>query len=210
MSIALIFGTVKAQETSVIVENKTDYRTNLLFGIKAGLNNSNVYDSQGEEFRADSKFGFAGGIFLAIPIGKFFGVQPEILYSQKGFQATGRFLGSNYSFTRTTNYLDIPLLFSLKPSEFFSLVAGPQYSYLISQKDEFGSSLTSVTQETEFKNDNIRKNTLCFLGGLDINIKHIVLGGRIGWDIQNNNGNGTSDTPRYKNTWYQVTFGYRL
>lgn len=191
-------------------DNETDFREKLSFGAKIGLNLSNVYDSKGQEFDADSKLGFAGGGFVSIPFGKFIGFQPELLLSQKGFQATGILFNSTYSFTRTTTYLDIPLLFALKPTEFITLLAGPQYSYLMKQKDVFGSSTTTLEQQTAFENDNIRKNTLCFTGGVDFTLKHMVVGLRAGWDIQNNNGNGTSTIPRYKNMWYQATIGYRL
>lgn len=187
-----------------------DLRGKIIFGAKVGANYSNVYDTQGEEFDADPKFGLAAGAFLAIPIGEAIGVQPELLYSQKGFQATGRILESTYKFTRTTSYLDVPLLFAFKPSKVLTLLAGPQYSYLISKKDVFDNGTTTVAQEQEFKNDNIRKNTLCFKGGFDINADHLVFSARVGWDILNNNGNGTSTTPRYKNVWYQATFGYRF
>lgn len=189
---------------------KTDYREQLQFGAKAGVNYSNVYDSKGEEFKADAKFGLAAGGFVSIPIGKYIGIQPEVLYSQKGFQATGVILGNPYKIIRSTSYLDIPLYFSFKPIEFISILAGPQFSYLIRQKDTFSSSSFSYEQEQEFANDNIRKNTLCFIFGGDINLKHIVLSGRAGWDVQNNIGDGTSDTPRYKNVWYQITIGYKF
>lgn len=190
--------------------NTTDFRDKLTFGLKAGLNYSNVYDSEGEEFTTDAKFGLAAGAVLSIPIGKYIGIQPEILISQKGFKGKGKILGGNYSFTRTTDYVDIPLLFLFKPSEFISVVAGPQYSYLVRQTDVFVNATTSIEQEQAFENDNIRKNMFCFTGGIDINLKHIVLGARAGWDIQNNNGDGTSSTPRYKNVWYQGTVGYRF
>lgn len=72
----------------------TDRRENLKFGVKAGINVSNIWDSQNQEFTADSKVGFAGGIFLGIPIGSFLGLQPEILISQKGFKGSGTLLGS--------------------------------------------------------------------------------------------------------------------
>ncbi|MCF8296981.1 MAG: PorT family protein [Saprospiraceae bacterium] len=195
---------------STAQDNEIDNRESLQFGLKVGINNSNVYDTEGDEFSADSKFGFAGGLFVTIPIGYYFGIQPEILFSQKGFQATGSILGSTYNFTRTTNYIDIPLLFSVKPSEFISILVGPQYSYLISTRDVFGNATTTIATETEFENDNIRKNTFCFTAGLDINIDHIVVSGRVGWDLMKNNGDGTSTTPRYKNVWYQATVGYRF
>lgn len=209
--IAILFFAVTAANTAGAQEaGETDLRSKLMFGVKGGLNYSNVYDSEGEEFQADAKFGFAVGVFTAIPIGTYIGIQPELLFSQKGFQATGRILGSTYTFTRTTSYLDVPLLFSFKPSEFINIVAGPQYAYLLKQKDVFVNSSTSFAQEEEFENDNIRRNTLCFTGGLDLTMKHLVISGRAGWDLQRNNGDGTSATPRYKNVWYQATVGYRF
>lgn len=191
-------------------DSDMDQRSEILFGLKAGTNYANVYDSQGEEFDADPKFGFVGGVFVAIPIGKYFGLQPEVLFSQKGFSGKGQLLGSDYSFTRTTNYLDIPLMFSVKASEFLSIMAGPQYSYLLKQKDEFSSSAASFAQETEFDNDDIRKNTLGFIGGLDFTVQQVVIGARVGWDLQKNHGDGNSSTPRYKNVWYQATIAYRF
>ena len=187
-----------------------DHRKQLMFGLKAGLNHSNVYDAQGEAFIANAKFGFVGGGFLSIPIGKYLGVQPEILYSQKGFEGRGVLLGSSYELTRTTSYLDVPLLISLKPTRFVTLLAGPQFSYLLRQRDVFSNTSTTIQQQQEFKNDNIRKNILCFLGGIDLTFDHLVLGARAGWDLTRNNGDGTSTTPRYKNVWLQGTVGFRF
>jgi hypothetical protein len=179
-------------------------------GIKAGANYANVYDSKGEEFNADGKFGFAAGVFTSFPLSKYVGIQPEILFSQKGFTATGKLLSSNYSLKRTTNYLDIPILLSIKPTEVVTILVGPQYSFLLSQKDVFENNAFIAQQQQEFDKDNIRKNTLCITGGLDFNIDKIVISARAGWDVQNNNGDGTSTTPRYKNAWYQATVGIRL
>ena len=185
-----------------------DNRENIEFGVKGGLNYSNVYDSKGADFNADPKLGFAAGMFLAIPINKYIGIQPEILLSQKGFKASGTLLGSPYDLRRTTTFIDIPLQFALKPSEFFTLLVGPQFSYLVHQRDVFTSSLTSFAQEKEFQNDNVRKNILGIVSGIDINLRHVKLGARVAWDISNNNGDGTSSTPRYKNTVAQATIGF--
>ena len=188
-------------------ENNTDLREKLQFGLKAGANYSNIYDSQAQEFNTEYKFGFVAGAFLALPIGKFIGLQPEILFSQKGYKSTGTFLTIPYKFTHTTSYIDIPLLLAIKPSPFITLLAGPQYSFLMNQKDVFTGGSLTVDQEKTFKND---KSVLCFLGGIDINITQLVLGVRAGWDLQNNNGDGTSTNPRYKNVWYQATLGFRF
>ena len=127
--------------SSVFSQNEeTDNREKFQFGLKAGMNNSNAYNSKTEEFESDAKFGFAGGAVVRIPITKYLGVQPEVLISQKGFKGNGVFLGSRYDFKRTTTYLDIPLQIALKPSEFITIVAGPQYSYLLKQKDVFNGT----------------------------------------------------------------------
>ncbi len=188
----------------------TDPRGKFQFGVKAGLNYSNVWDEKGQDFKADPRVGFAGGAFFGIPIGKFLGIQPEALISQKGFQGSGTLAGSPYSFSRTTTYIDIPLQVQVKPIEFLTIVAGPQYSYLMHEKDVYTYGANSSVQEQDFNNDNIRKNILGFVGGADINIYHVVISGRMGWDFQTNNGNGTSSTPRYKNKWIQFTIGFKI
>ncbi len=199
-----MFGSIFAQKSSA------DFREKLSFGVKAGVNLSNVYDSQGEQFNADSKLGLAAGVFVALPLGKYFGIQPEILFSQKGYKGSGSLLGSDYSFSYTSNYIDVPLLLAFKPISLITIVAGPQYSFLIKDNYTFNSALINVDQENVFENDNIRKNTLSFLGGIDFNLNRIVIGTRVGWDLQANKGDGTSETPRYKNIWYQATIGFRF
>jgi len=187
-----------------------DIREKLVIGAKAGANVSNVYDQKGENFVADPKMGFAGGAFLGIPIGKYIGIQPEVLFSQKGYQGTGTMLGNPYSDTRTTSFLDIPLQIQFKPISFLTFLGGVQYSYLLHQKDVYTYGANSVAQEQEFKNDNARKNIFGAVFGIDATINHFLISGKACWDLQNNTGNGSSYTPRYKNIWFQLTVGFRL
>lgn len=197
--------------SQVSMAQDNDFRERINLGAKIGMNLSNVYNSSGEQFVADNKFGLAFGAFATLPIGLTFALQPEVLLSQKGFKSTGRILGSNYTLSRTSTYLDVPVLIAFRPTSFISILAGPQYSYLVNQKDVFeNNGNTTILQEQEFKNDNIRKNILSVTGGVDINIKNLVLSARAGWDIQKNRGDGTSTTPQYKNLWYQATIGLRL
>src|SRR3954464_10971947 len=98
--------TETVEDTDPVFSSKAAKRK-LVVGVKAGFNYSNVYDEQGTDFVADGKNGFAGGAFLAIPVGSLLGLQPEILISQKGFQGSGTLLDQPYDITRTTTYLDI-------------------------------------------------------------------------------------------------------
>lgn len=195
---------------STAIAQSSDTRETFGVGVKAGMNISNVWDERGEDFRADSKAGFAGGLFASIPLGTLLGFQPEVLISQKGFKGSGTLFGTTYSQTRTTTFLDVPLLLQLKPAESITFVLGPQFSYLMHQKDTYTFGSNSIEQENEFENDNIRKNILGFTAGLDVTVSSVVLSARVGWDFQNNNGDGTSNTPRYKNQWLQFTLGYRF
>lgn len=208
---ALCLGLVfAAQIKSSAAEDNYNSSSMPQVGLKIGGNYSNVWDADGEEFNSDPKLGLIVGGWVSIPLGPTIGVQPEIHFSQRGFQATGKLLGTTYKFVRTSSFLDIPLLFAIKPIPMLTLLIGPQYSYLLSQKNVFANGTTTIDQENEFDNENYRKNILCFILGGDVNISHMVVSARAGFDFIHNNGDGTSTTPRYKNVWFQGTVGFRL
>ncbi len=93
-----------------VSQESNEYTDRISLGAKGGFNYSNVWDSEGEEFEAEGKFGLVLGAFAQIPVWQGIGFQPALLFSQKGFKGTGKILGSNYEITRTTNYIDLPLL----------------------------------------------------------------------------------------------------
>jgi hypothetical protein len=187
-----------------------DRRENLEFGVKAGLNLSNIWDDASSDFQYDSKVGGVFGAYVGIPLGSVLGIQPEVLISQKGFQGSGTLLNTPYSFSRTTTFVDVPLQLQIKPTEFFTLLVGPQYSYLIKQKDNYTFGTNSNDQEQEFKNENIRKNILGAVLGADFIFQNFVISARVSWDLQTNKGDGTSSTPRYKNQLAQLTIGLKI
>lgn len=192
---------------SVSAFAQDDTRDELKIGAKVGINKANIYDDNNDEFVADPNFGMAVGGFIAIPIGTYLGFHPEVMFSQKGFKGEGTVFGSEYKLKRTTNYLDVPLLIAFKPTKNITLLAGPQYSYLLSRKDEFTGFGVDINNEEEFENENLRKNTFGAAIGLDLNFNNIVIGGRASWDLQDNHGDGTSSTPQYKNMLLQATIG---
>lgn len=196
--------------TSFAQSNMLDMREQFTWGIKAGVNGSDISNAQGVEFQSSPQTGLAAGFIFSIPFSQWVGIQPELLFSQKGFQATGKILESNYDLTRTTNYLAIPLLISFKPSRMLTLITGPQYSYLLKKNDVFKDPASSIVAIQEFRNEKIRTSSLSYLGGFDMNINHVIIGTRVGWDISTNNNSISTTTPRYRNLWYQATLAYRL
>jgi hypothetical protein len=187
-----------------------DNRELLSFGLKAGLNLSNVWDTKGQDFVADPKYGLAGGAFVSLPLGKYLGVQPEIMFSEKGFKGSGSLLGFGYSYTRTTTFIDVPLLVQFKPIQYFTILAGPQFSYLLKEKNEYTFGSNSTEQEQAFTNEDPRNNIMGFAVGADINVNMLVISARAAWDFQTNNKNSVSTTPRYKNQLLQLTVGIRI
>lgn len=187
-----------------------DNRDEFNVGIKAGINRANVFDEQGENFIARRKYGFAGGAFFQIPFGLHLGFQPEILYSQKGFNGTITNAGRAYEYSKRLDYIDIPLLLQVKPAESFYFVAGPQYSYLINTAEKFQSGNITVDEQNRIRGQRIRRNTLSATAGFDINVDNIVFSARGGWELLQNLGEGTSVAPRYRNAWVQGTVGLRF
>lgn len=193
-------------------KGSTDNREKFQVGAKAGISISNIYDANEDNYSADAKVGFAGGLFVAIPIGKYFGIQPEIMFSQKGYKRNFSFLGTTSTFKRTSTFIDVPILIAIKPIEWVTLFVGPQYSFLIRQRDQFNTSITSANYDRvhDFDNGNIRRNILGIVVGADLNIQRFVLSARVGWDMLSNSGDGDSTTPRYKNVSTQITIGYKF
>jgi hypothetical protein len=185
-------------------------RKSFIMGIKAGTNFASIYNLKGEDLKADGKFGIAVGVFLGIPLGKYLGIQPEVLFTQRGFKGTGKIYGLDYELARTLNYFDVPIFIAIKPNKMLTLLMGPQFSFLTSQSDKFTNNLVSIVQTQAFDGESFRKNTLCFVIGLDCNIDRVILGARLGIDALNNNSDENAVTPRYRNAWAQATIGFRL
>jgi hypothetical protein len=98
-------------------------------GVKGGINIANVStDATDLPPDLDSKTGFVGGAFATFGLGSLFALQPELLYSQKGFGASE----GDLSATLGVNYIEIPVLLKaqfklamLRPA----IYAGPVVSF---------------------------------------------------------------------------------
>jgi opacity protein-like surface antigen len=124
------------------------------FGVRGGGSYSNLSGDLKNESRYENKLGFHAGVFLNFPISdQFFSIQPELIYSQKGFKNSEEefsFLGQNYKRTGKVNYnyLDLPVLARISAGPVY-FEGGPQASYLL-----------NVNNETkEFMNGNLQSST---------------------------------------------------
>ncbi len=109
----------------------------LQFGVKGGLNISNVTVSNGfDGYSYSSLVNFNAGVFLKIPfLARGLSLQPEVLYSGQGFKGNDG-SGSGGEYSEHVNYLNIPVLAKYTWPGGFFLETGPQLSVKLNAKDK--------------------------------------------------------------------------
>jgi hypothetical protein len=102
------------------------------FGIKGGFSTTAITDA--DDWRVT---GF-GGLFVNIPLGWHWYLQPEVLYAgQGGVYGTGRYYfdpNDPNNTTISTGYVQVPLMFQFHVNRVFYLEFGPQVEFLTSAK----------------------------------------------------------------------------
>lgn len=182
------------------------------FGVKGGVNFANIIKTGDGDFNTEFKTGFNAGLFAEIPIVSGFSFAPELMFSQKGYKTSGTSIlwGPN-EYSVTTNFIELPILAKINASDKFSIVAGPQVSFLTSTTETFKQGSESYKNTIREENDRLKKSLLGGVVGVGLDVSEKVsLHGRYALDFQKNNENGTSETPRYKNQVFQVSLGFKL
>lgn len=123
-----VITSIKAQET---VSNQSHG------GIKGGYNLAAVsFDGDGE---TGQRHGFHVGIYGESFISEGFSIQPELLFSQQGYEITN----SSGTFTQKLNYINLPLMFKAYPVSNFFLEVGPQIGLAVTHKEEYDGFFSS-------------------------------------------------------------------
>ncbi|QHT69369.1 PorT family protein [Rhodocytophaga rosea] len=94
--------------------------------------------------------GFTAGVGVNYSLtgDNFLSIQPEIIYTQKGFAAKGSFLTVDYDGTYRLNYLELPLLLKLSfgnETIHAYVNAGPSVGYLLNGRVRGSSNLLGTT-----------------------------------------------------------------
>ncbi|HEY6505292.1 MAG TPA: porin family protein [Chitinophagaceae bacterium] len=171
-------------------------------GLKGGANITKV---DGLSFEDQFKYSYHIGGFAEIGMGRKFGLQPEVLFSQ--YSAT---LDSSYKniyenvfnseqSSVKLNYLSIPVLLTYKLfGNFLTLQAGPQFSILMNQD----KNLLQNGAEA-FKNGDF-----ALVGGAQVKFSAIRISGR--YVVGLNNINDIDNQDQWKNQGFQVSLGLAL
>lgn len=191
-SLVIVFLAVLASSTSF-----AQFR----IGPKLGANIGKI---DGKGFDEQYKLGYHLGVFAEIPLGKKFGIQPEVLWNQinadtaSGFSSIYQNLDDQNLQNPQLNYLSIPLLLSYKPMKFLSLQAGPQFGILLNKDKTFIQN-----GKEAFKNGDFS-----MLFGAQLNILRVRVYGR--YAIGLNNINDLPNQEQWKTTGFQVGVGIGL
>ena len=113
------------------------------FGVKGGLNVSNVTVSNGfNGYSYSSLANFNAGVFVGIPVIHGLSIQPEIYYSGQGFKSND---GSGGEYAEHVNYLNIPVLAKYSWPYGLFIEAGPQLGLKLSAKDKENGVSTDIS-----------------------------------------------------------------
>jgi hypothetical protein len=114
------------------------YTPHAEFGLKAGLNISNVHVQNSSS--TDSKASFYAGGLAHIHLSKYFAIQPEIMYSGQGSKQT--ISGTDYK--ANLHYINIPVLAQLMVGDGFRIETGPQLGILASARQKAEGTSTDI------------------------------------------------------------------
>jgi hypothetical protein len=203
--VLLIAGTADAQRRGYRKQRASDDFYQPRVGLTGGLNIANTVSSRNSDFSTDTKLGANFGLFFDVPIIYPLSFQPEILYSQKGYRAETVY----GDFAQRANFIDVPILAKLKLAPSFNVLVGPQVSFLLNTRNTYYDDFNVIEQNRYNYNGD-----KTFVGGvigvqLDLN-RNVDLRGRYTIDFQENNPNGSSGVPDYRNQVWQVGLGFKF
>ena len=104
------------------------------FGVKAGADLSNWGGDDVNGLDLNVNYGYHFGGFAEIPLVKAVDLESGIYLSRKGFRAEEELLGMELDVINTSTYLDLPVLAKYRITKNYSILAGPQLSYLLDNK----------------------------------------------------------------------------
>lgn len=201
----LIAPGIFAQEQQTVSESLPTTK----FGIKGGLNLSNLYVNDVKD--ENMKVGFNAGIFAKIPVTKGFSIQPELLYTQKGSKLTYDNVFGSGEYRYNLNYVELPLAAVFNIAKNFNLHVGGYASYLVSANIKQLKDNGDINTIADLKADDFHRFDYGLLGGLGVDVQNFTIGARYNYGLHevgksgNLSGNVTSNS---KNSVVNLFIGF--
>ena len=114
----------------------------VFYGVKSGINIATTKDIIAFP---KTRLGFHSGFFVSIPLKNKFFLQPELLYSSKGYSYND--LSDGKTISMRLNYLTLPLLAGYQINKQVSVLSGIEAGYLLKAVNYFNQQKNDVTND---------------------------------------------------------------
>lgn len=177
--------------------------TGASFGVKAGLNLSNLKAKYGDNTESlDTKPGFHVGAYANVPLASSLSFNPELQFAQEGAKQEE----DGYKSTSKLNYLNLPLLVQYNASGFFA-ETGPQVGLLLSAKNK--TEYDGQEEETDVK-DDMNSTSFAWAIGLGYRMPAgLGIGARYNLGLSNL-AKDAEDDYKIKSNVIQISLSYTL
>jgi hypothetical protein len=188
------FGMLHAQDNNVNTE----------FGVKGGVNMSNLYTDDADD--ENVLYGFNAGVYATLPISDFIAIQPELLFTTRGskLEYNNALVQGNAKFK--LNYIELPLLVRVNITKNFNVHAGGYASYLVSSKVTGDGDFDF---EEDFDTDDFNKFDAGIAAGIGVDFSPLSVGLRYNYGLTTivKDGDDSSDL---KNSNLSLYLSYKL
>ena len=183
------------------------------FGIKGGVNLTNFYKDEITD--KNGNIGFNAGLYGRFVISEGIAIQPELLYTTRGAEATySGFFSSNRA-SVNLGYVQVPVLLVVNILPFLNIHAGPYASYLVTANTKNKSTSSGFNFEDQINKDNYNRLDYGLSGGIGVDVNKFHIGARYDYGLatvgKERSALGQNYTfPNVKNSAVQVYVAFDL
>jgi len=176
-------------------------------GVSVGLKGGAVFasipqitkDFDGTGIDVGQRLGFIGGGFLTLSVAPGFAIQPEVMFTQKGSDASSPDGDLNFHF----DYIDIPVLARVSvgtgPARLY-LFGGPSFNFNLKAELDEGGDTSDVK-------DDVESSEIALVAGLGVEFGKFLIEGRWIEGLQNISKESEDD---YKTRTFAIMAGFRF
>lgn len=188
------FGMLHAQDNNVNTE----------FGVKGGLNMSNLYTDDADD--ENVLFGFNAGVYATLPVSDFIAIQPELLFTTRGSELEYNNALAQGNVKLKLNYIELPLLVRVNITKNFNIHAGGYASYMVSAKSTGDGDFEF---EDQYDTDDFNKFDAGIAAGVGVDFNPISVGLRYNYGLTTIEKDG-DDSSDLKNSNLSLYLSYKL
>ncbi|HEX7365602.1 MAG TPA: porin family protein [Pelobium sp.] len=206
--VLLFIGLMLTVELAKAQSNKVQQ---VSFGVKVGANLTTLgtFTIFDKKYDYDYKTGLVAGLFSEISLLPKLNLVAEANYSEKGANVEANISGFIVNVKQRLNFLDIPIAVSYEALPKFSVFAGPQAAFILSQRSETFYNGVSNAKNTD--TDKIAKPIISAIAGLNYQYKrHLIFNGRYMFDVKKGAKDKDPMFEDVRNSGFSLTVGYKL